>query len=162
MKMANGIVFLLVASISPAVLALDSACKPILDASEKKMNQAGWHSIATLTSGTRMESMKADGGFFRNVGGTWMKSPVNYDTAEKDMIAQMKSGEVKLTLCQSAGSEMLDGMPVTVFTSRIEMKGAPAEDSRLYIGKSDGLPYKQSGKSVQVVYKYKNILAPKI
>ena len=78
------------------------------------------------------------------------------------MIDQIKSGEVKVTQCSSGASETVDGIQVFAFKSKIEMKGAPAEESTLYIGKSDGLPYKQVGKSVSVSYKYKTVTAPKL
>ncbi len=162
MKISKVLAMVCMASLSPLVLALDSACQPIVDASAKKMNQTAWHSIVTLAGGMRMENIKAGGGFFRNVGGVWAKSPVNFDTAEKDMIGQINSGEVKLTQCKSLGSELLEGKLVNVISSSTEMKGAPAAESQLYIGKIDGLPYKQTGKSFQVIYKYQNIAAPKI
>ena len=162
MNAPNMIAGLLMVAVSPMAMALDAACKPIVDASEKKMNQAAWHSIATLKSGAHIESMKAGGGFFSNVGGVWTKTSANFDTAEKDMIRQMNSGEIKLTLCKSLGSEVVDGVPVNVVSSRIEMPGAPAADPKLYIGKSDGLPYRQAAGTVDVVYRYKNVSAPKI
>ena len=142
--------------------ALDSACSPIVAASEARMKQSAWHSVTTLSGGMRMENMKVNGGFYRQIGGTWMKSPISFDQAERDMIAQIKSGEVKLSKCASAGFDIVDGVPVSVVTSTVEMKGAPAAESKLYIGKLDGLPYKQVGKAVNVSYKYKNISPPKL
>jgi len=60
------------------------------------------------------------------------------------------------------GSDVVDGVAVNVISSRVEMAGAPAADAKLYIGKSDGLPYKQVGAAVTVSYKYKNISAPSL
>ena len=142
--------------------ALDSACNPVLTASEARMKLSSWHSVTIINGNMHMENMKADGMFFRQVGGAWMKSPINFDTAERDMLAQIRSGEVKVSQCKSEGSEVVDGVPVSVVTYRVEMKGAPAADSKLYVGKLDGLPYKQVGQSVNVRYKYKDISAPKL
>lgn len=143
-------------------LALDSACNPILTASEARMKLSSWHSVTLINSSMRMESMKVNGMFFQQINGAWMKSPVNFDIAERDMLAQIRSGEAKLSQCKSAGFEIVDGVPVSVVSFRIELKGAPAADSKLYIGKLDGLPYKQVGQSVDVSYNYKNISAPKL
>ena len=143
-------------------VAADSGCNPILAASEARIKLSAWHRVTTLTGGMRMENMKIDGKFLHQIGGVWMKSPVSFDQAERDMLAQIRSGEVKLMQCASAGSDIVDGVPVNVITSRVEMKGAPAADSKLYIGKLDGLPYKQVGETVNVTYKYKNISTPKL
>lgn len=142
--------------------ALDAACIPILTASEGRMKLASWHSVTIINGNMHMENMKVNGMFFRQVGGAWMKSTINFDTAESDMLAQIRSGEVKLSQCKAGGFEMVDGVPVSVVSYRVEMKGAPAADSKLFIGKLDGLPYKQIGQSVNVSYKYKNISAPKL
>ncbi len=150
--------FVIEANASP----YDSACNPLLAASEARMKQPAWHSVTIINGSMRMESVKINGSFFLQRDGKWMASPVNIDVAEKEMLAQIRSGEIKITQCKSAGGDIVDGIPVNVFKSRIEVRGVPAADSTLYIGKRDGLPYRQSGTSVEVSYKYKNISVPRL
>lgn len=161
---ANNLIILAAACCLPvgSALALDAACNPMVTASEARIKQAAWHSMTVVGGNYRIEHMKLAGSFYSQNGGVWKKSPVNFDDAEKGMVAQIKSGEIKLTQCSSGASDVVDGVPVTVFKSRIELKGAPARDSTLYIGKADGLPYRQVADTVNVTYKYKNITAPKL
>lgn len=49
------------------------------------------------------------------------------------MLAQMKSGEVKISHCKAVGSETVDGVPVTILAYRVEMKGAPAATGESYV-----------------------------
>ena len=156
-------VVLIVSFLIPAsAIALEASCFPMVSASEARIKQPSWHSVTVVNGNLRMENIKVSGAYFLQVGGAWSKSPTNFDEADSAMIAQLKSGEIKISHCSSGASEVVDGVQVYVFKSRIEMKGAPAEESTLYIGKADGLPYKQLGKSVNVSYKYKSVSAPKL
>lgn len=163
MEAKNWILLAAVCLLPAKAWAIDAACTPMVTASEARIKQAAWHSQTQLGANFRIEHMKLAGSFYSQNGGVWKKSPVSFDEAEKTMVAQIKSGETKLTGCSSSGSDVVDGVAVTVFKSRIEMKGAPARDSTLYIGKADGLPYRQVAEGgVNVTYKYKNITAPKL
>ena len=145
----------------PSAFALDAACEAILKASEARIKQPAWHSITEIGGGTRMEAIKSDGQFFRKTGGKWAKFPASVDDAERKLLAQIRSGEVKLTQCKVLGSDVVEGEPVTVVGSRTEMQGMPAREAKLYIGKRDGLPYRQTGENFTVVYRYKDVVAPK-
>lgn len=159
----NRNLLLLMAFIHPAsAMALDASCAPMLSASEARLKQAAWHSSTVVNGNFKIEHMKVSGSFFQHVGGAWAKSPVSFDETEKSMISQIKSGEIKLTNCSSGNTEVVEGVQVYAFKSKIEMQGAPAKESTLYIGKADGLPYKQVGKDFTVKYKYKDISAPKL
>ncbi|MGQ0793579.1 MAG: hypothetical protein ACT4NX_05755 [Deltaproteobacteria bacterium] len=163
MKMYKWAVAALLLLFAGNAAAADSSCNPILAADEARIKLPAWHTILvdSDSDGVRIEVMKVDGKFFQNIGGEWMESPMNFDQAVRTMVAAVRSGEVKLE-CASAGSDIVDGMPMSVITSRVEIKGAPAADSKLYIGKSDGLLYKQVSGAVSVTYKYKGISAPKL
>ncbi len=154
------ILFVLIAA--PSVFALDAACEAVVKASEARIRQAAWHSITEMGSGMRMEVVKADGKFYRQVGGKWTKFPVNIDDAERKLLAQIRSGEIKLTQCRVVGSDVVDGVPVTVVSSRTELPGAAPGDAKLFIGKRDGLPYRQTGEAFKVVYRYTGVVAPKL
>lgn len=153
---------LLLAVASPSVLALDAACEPVVQASEARMKQPAWHSIMKFGNGERLEAIKASGQFFHQVDGKWTKFPVNLDVAEGKILAQIRSGEVKLTDCKAVGNDMVEGVPVTLVSSRTEMAGVPPGGATLYIGKQDGLPYRQVGDSVTVEYRYKDVVVPKL
>ena len=143
----------------PAVFAADAACEPVLKASEARISQPAWHSISKVGA-MSVEMIKADNQFFRKVGDKWTKFPVNIDDTERKFIAQMRSGEGKLTECKVVGSDIVDGVPVTIISSRTELKGAPPAESKLAIGKLDGLPYRLTGNNVTAVYSYKGVVAP--
>lgn len=147
--------------ITPSALAFDTACEPVLKASEARILQPTWHSITELADGMRMEAIKVDSQFYSQRADKWTKFPVNIDDAERKLIAQIRSGEVKLTECKVIGTDVVDDIAVTVVSSRTEMKGAPPGDAKLYIGKLDGLPYRQTTSSgLTVVYRYKGVVAP--
>ena len=153
--------FLFALVATPSVFALDATCEMVLKASEARIDQPAWHSI-TETGGMRMEAIKANGQFYRRTSEKWTKFPVNIDDTERKLLTQIRSGELKMTQCKVVGSDSVDGIPVTVVSSRTELKGAPPGDAKLYIGKLDGLPYRQTGEKFTVVYRYKGVVAPKL
>ncbi len=141
--------------------ALDTACDPVMKASEVRINQPAWHSVADLAKGKHMETMKVDGQFYQQMNGKWKKVPFNLDETERKMLEQVRAGEIKLSECNALGNDTVDGKPVNVVSSRTEIPGAPvAGPTKLYIGKSDGLPYKQVGEHIKVIYSYSGIAAP--
>lgn len=147
---------------APSAFALEPACEAVLKASEARLKQPAWHSISELDGSMRVEMIKANGQFYRLDGGKWTKFPIDIDQMERKLIAQMRSGEAKLTQCKEVGSSVVEGIPVTIVSSRTELKGAPPASSQLYIGKADGLPYKQTGEKVNVTYRYKGVVVPKL
>lgn len=153
--------FLLALVATPSAFALDATCEMVLKASEARINQPAWYSI-TETGGMRMEAIKAGGQFYRRTGEKWTKFPVSIDDAERKLIAQIRSGEWKMTQCRAVGNDSVDGVPVTVISSQTEVKGVPPGDAKLYIGKIDGLPYRQTGEKFTVEYRYKGVVAPKL
>jgi hypothetical protein len=153
---------LLLAAASPSAFALDAACESVLKASEARMKQPAWHSVIEFGDGMRMEAIKSNGQFFQQIEGKWTKFAVNLDAAETKLLAQIRSGEVKLTDCKVLGTEVLEGMPVTAVSSRTEIEGAPPGSATLYVGQQDGLPYRQTAKDATVTYRYKNVVAPKL
>lgn len=145
--------------VTAPAFATDIACEVILKASEARMSQPAWHTVSEVGA-MRVEMIKANNQFFRKVGAKWTKFPVNVDELERKLVAQMRSGETKLTGCKVVGSEVVDGVPVTVVTSHTELKGALPADAKLYIGKADGLPYQIKGAEMSASYRYKGVVAP--
>lgn len=149
-------------SLFPPAFALDAACTPLVNASEAKLAQAAWHSV-TESTGIKLEAIKVDGQFFMQMDGKWKKFPIDLDKAEKTAITQMQDGSIKVTNCKDEGSETLDGMEMTVlsYTSEVPESGIPAANAKLYIGKNDGLPYKNSSDNTTATYRYTDVVAPK-
>lgn len=152
------------ASLSPA-FALDSACDPLVKASEAKLAQEAWHSI-TESKDVKVQAIKLKGEYFVEFDGKWQKAPMDMDQAEKAAIELIKSDTIKVTECKEEGSETLEGVEMSVFSYSSEMPGSglPKTTSKLYIGKADGLPYKtllDEEGGVNTI-KYKDISAPKI
>jgi hypothetical protein len=144
--------------------ALDAACEPILAASEARMKMPAWHSASEVNGGNfKLEAIKADGKFYIRTGkGKWSLSPINIDETEQKMLAQIASGEIKLAQCKDEGSETVEGTATRVISYRVEIKGGPAADTKLYIGKADGLPYAATSDKAKSRYSYTGVVAPKL
>lgn len=148
--------------LSPA-FALDTACGPLVKSSEAKLAQPAWHAVVE-SAGLKLESIKIDGQFFMADEGKWTKAPMSLDAAEKIAIKQIQDGVIKVTDCQDAGTETVDGMEMTIlsYTTEVPGSGFPAANTRLYIGKADGLPYQSSSEDTTATYRYTNVVAPKL
>lgn len=149
----------------PTALAFDTACDPLIKASEAKLAQESWHSV-TETKDEKIQAIKLKGEYFVEFDGKWQKAPMDMDQAEKAAIELIKSDTIKITDCKEEASETMDGIEMMVFSYSSEMLGSgiPKTTSKLYIGKEDGLPYKtlldQEGSMNTI--KYKDISPPKI
>lgn len=149
----------------PPTFALDSACDPLVKASEAKLAQESWHSI-TETKDVTVQAIKLKGEYFMEVDGKWQKAPMDMDQAERAAVELIKSDTLKITACKEEGSETIDGVEMKIFSYTSEMLGSgiPKTTSKLYIGKDDGLPYKTllDEEGGMNTIKYKDISAPKI
>lgn len=141
--------------------ALEAACEPLLSSSAAKITQPAWHAIHSEGEAIRIADQS-----FMKMEGQWMKSPIDLNQVEQQVIEQMKSGAIKVTDCKEAGTETLDGKTMRIFTYTTEVpnSGIPAAKAKLYIGQEDGLPYLQTGiddkDESKVTYSYKDIKAP--
>ena len=87
---------------------------------------------------------------------------MNLDEAEQQMNDMIRSGTAKLLECKVLDDETLEGKSMKVVSSRTELPGAPASPlAKLYIGKSDGLPYQQVSEQMKTTYRYDGVSAPK-
>ncbi len=147
-----------------AVAALNAACMPIVNASEARAAKATWESVTVISPNNfKMEAMKVGGQHYTRMTGSknWQKAAVDLSNAERNMVAEIKSGKVKLSKCKVEASETIDGVAMQVVSYSVEMAGAPAASAKLYIGKSDGLPYAQTGVNMKTRFRYTGIVAPK-
>ncbi|MGQ0698168.1 MAG: hypothetical protein ACT4PZ_07985 [Panacagrimonas sp.] len=151
-------------------LALDAACEPYLKAAEKTAAQATRHGV-TESDGMRMESIVIDGAAYINDGKKWSKLGAGFAGAERKMLGDIRSGQIKLYDCKKLGRETVDGLATTVYSYRMDIPGMKEmmaalgksagadEPSRAYIG-DDGLVYAQAGAGTRVRYRYTGVTAP--
>ena len=150
---------------TPAVLALDAACAPLIEASEAKVAQPAWHAVSRIDDFTS-EVIKADGKFYMFLNDKWIVAPMNMDEVERETVASIRSGKIKVTGCQSAGAEMVDGIETSVLVYTVELPGSgiPAAQTRINLGVADKLPYKQgsaAGETKQsTTYRYTGVKPP--
>lgn len=142
--------------------ALDKACDPVIHAIEKKMAQPAWH-INIQMPDSNMEAIKLGDTFFMHPPeGSWVPSP-NLDQAEKIVLGQMQSGEMKVTECRDEGRQTINGNNMNVTSYKVEVSGLPQPTSlvKLYTGVDDGLPYLQtSDGGYKTIYRYTDVTAP--
>jgi hypothetical protein len=141
--------------------AFDSACQPLVTASEAKIAQAAWH--ASHPGG---EAMRIADKSYMKMDGQWMESPLDLNEVERRVVSSMLNDELKVTDCKEAEGETVNdkAMRVFIYTTELPASGLPAATAKLYIGKEDGLPYLQTDldakESSTVTYYYENLKAP--
>lgn len=145
--------------------ALDAACAPFVAAAEKTAAQPARHSVSQLDATTRAEAIIIGGKMYMQFAGKWMKGPPNFVATEKQLNAQMRSGEIKLSECKKLGRESVEGISTTVYSYRMKMPGTTLGSetpAKIFIG-DDGLVYAQdSGDGAKVRYRYTGVTAPKL
>lgn len=155
---------LLTALIPPAYAGVDPACAPVIKASLTRAAAPAWESVAVMGGGSfKLEAMKINGQhYMRTNGERWKKAPVDLSEAERQMVAQINNGTIKLTQCRDEGNGTIDGVATRIISFTVAMKGAPASSTKLHVGKSDNLPYAQMADTVKVRYRYTGLTAPKL
>ena len=139
-------------------LALEAACAPVIAASEARMKLPFWQSVSDINGSLRLETIKTDGKYFTRLGKeAWKPAPVNIDETEQRMLARIQNGEINLTQCKEAGSEILEGRETRVISYLIEITGWPPVNAKLNIGKADGLPYAAISKNTKIQYHYNGV-----
>lgn len=144
--------------------AVDLRCQPIIKASQARIAQPSWHSVTVIHANhSKMEFMKTGGKFYmRSNDGVWKKMSFSLDDTERKFLDQISKGDVPLSQCKNAGEETVEGVTTIAVSYRVELeKGKPSQESTLFIGKADGLPYQQTTNTFKVTYRYKNIVEPK-
>lgn len=159
------VVCLFTVGLNSAVHAgVDPACIPVIKASEARAAAPAWESVTVVSPNDfKMEAVMTGGQSYRRVtGGVWTKTLIDHSQAERELLAQINSGVIKLSRCKTEGSETLDGVATNVVSYTIEMAGAPAASAKLYVGKVDGLPYAQISAQTKTHFRYRGVVAPKL
>lgn len=142
-------------------VALDANCEPIMKANEASMKTPTWQKISTLTGKDfKMEIRKIDGQYYMLMGKTWKKQPASFNATVESFDNLVHSGKIKLSNCKEEGSETIEGIDTTVISYRVEMQDGPTANAKVYIGKTDGLPYADASANTQSRYSYKGVVAP--
>ena len=149
---------------SAAMAGVDPACAPIIKSSLARAAAPAWETVTVVSPGNfKMEAIQAGGqSYMRMNGERWKKAPVNLAKAEQQVVAQINSGQIKLSKCKDGGDSTIDGIPTRIINYTVEMTGAPAAAATLYVGKADGLPYAQTGDKVKTHFRYRGVTAPKL
>lgn len=150
--------------LSPSAFALEAACEPILQASEKRISQPRWKAETVLLDESKIESIKINNVFYSGRNGKWSKIAANLDEQESKFVAQLRSGAVVMSNCKAEEDDKHDGVEVSVISMHLQVpgEGGASLDAKLYIGKKDGLPYLQTSSNTKTTYRYKNVIAPRL
>jgi hypothetical protein len=151
---------LLLFLVSSPALSLDATCEIYLNAAEKSASQPARHSITEPGDGTSLEMVMIDGQHWSRVDGRWAKFPGgNLLTAERSMVAAIRSGRYPISNCRKLGSERFEGVATTVIAYTLKMRGTQGDETRAYVG-NDGLVYGQVSGNTRVRHRYTNVKSP--
>lgn len=147
---------------SPA-LAVDAACEAYLRAAEKSAGQPARHMISE-SDGTRLELITVGGHAYTRFGSDkWESLPPSASahlvSAEKKLVAAIRSGEYRISGCRKLAAEKIDGAPMTVYAYTLAIPGMPAGEAKAYIG-ADGLVHGQRADGAVVRHRYRGVTAP--
>ncbi len=147
-------------------LEAEPGCAPIVNAMVAEMGAAAWHRTATIGSGAgamKMELLKADGVLYRRIrDGAWSRMPMTVAALNQTNGELLKSGKLKVRSCRRVGAEAVDGVPTVAYEYTTEIAGAPKPYvGRLWVGVTDGLPYRIAAAETSQTIVYKGVTAPK-
>jgi hypothetical protein len=148
---------------APTAFAADSACDPVIKASEARASMGTWQSTTTVNQNFKMNAMKIGGQTYTQVAGeAWKKAPFDASEAERQLLAQIANGQITLSQCKVDGVATVEGIATKVISYVIKMPGADAVAAKLYVGKFDGLPYAQTSVQTSSRYRYTGLTVPNI
>lgn len=112
-----------------------------------------------IKSGNAMEMIVIGKNTWMRMGGKWQKMPMKLDSTIEDMRAAFnKEGRQWFNEVKYTGDDAVDGKPAYVYTYHGKGPSNIGEnDSRLWVGKADGLPIK-----IESVYRTGNLKTLKI
>ncbi len=158
-------VAVIVVAAGPARAQTSPVCKAVSDAM-LRVTTTPHHAVATISALSEVtESILAGDTNYFKYHGVWKKSPLTpKDNLERE---QENIKNAKVYTCKQSPDEVLDGMPVAVYTAHSETTDVGTTDAKLWISKATGLPVKtESDLDIGVKqhqsmrYDYANIKAP--
>lgn len=140
--------------------ALDAACEQVAAAADKKLAAPAFHDHKALT-GFFQELMAVDGKLYQR--STFAgKSPEAWTRAAitlADIRSAAANHRRQLVSCTALGNDTVDGVATNVVGFKVKADGATAE-GRVWIGKADGLPYREEAPGLKGRTVYRNLKAP--
>jgi hypothetical protein len=85
--------------------------------------------------------------------GNWVDLPESAIAAGRSMVADIRANPDAISGCEIAGTDRIEGIPVTVIRARIAPGTVPAYAATLYLGVDDR-PYRMVSDEIQVDYRY--------
>jgi hypothetical protein len=153
---------LLLISLAASVdaLAFSADCETFLAAAEKSAAQPARHSIAELGAGLLAESITIDGTSYIKADRGWNRIGIDMLAKERELNAQMRSGELVLEACEVLGPQTVDGVVSTAIRYRVAIPGADPATATVHV-RGDGLVHAVStGDGTWVRYRYEDVVAP--
>lgn len=141
--------------------ALDAACERVASASETKLAAPAFHDRKEL-GGLVHELLAVDGKLYARdaVAGrppeAWAPSPVTL----ADIRSAARTYRGLLQSCRGLGSESVDGVVTDIYAFKVKTGGTVA-DGKVWIGKADGLPYREEAPGMKGTTVYRNLKAPR-
>lgn len=147
------------AALPPAVLAVDAACKPILDANRAKFAAPALHD-------KKFDPKQPGVPFaeFIKVGkDAWMKAENQWMKISPGMLQTMQNFDPDgfgMHNCKLIGPGLAGTRPAKIYTWDLKVAGKRYTGSKVWIG-LDGLPYKEAGDGYTGTMSYTGVVAPK-
>ena len=94
---------------------VDPACAPVIKSSLARAAAPAWEAVTVVSPGNfKMEAIQFGGqSFMRMNGERWKKAPMDLAKGEQQVVAQINSGQIKLSKCKDGGDSTIDGIPWT-------------------------------------------------
>ena len=151
--------------VSPRLALAQAGCEPLIKAMNAEMNALAFHrtvDMKTARVAMKMEVIKADGQLFRRMNdGPWAKMPMNAAALNQTNGELLRSGKLTLIGCQRVGDEAVGTVSTVIYEYTSTIAGTPKPYAgRIWIGASDGLPYRSESTSMTVRTEYRGVKAP--
>lgn len=159
--MPHALLFLLLLATGSASAAdSDSACKPVIDADKARAAAPAWHAKKTMGN-VSMEIIRLGNDVYANMGGTgWKQMPP--PMAASIVNAGNQADQFTVSDCHKLGDEAVDGVPTSVWSFKTAIKDKPPIAGKVWIGKQDGLPYREEGEKHAGTTSYTGVVAPAV
>jgi hypothetical protein len=136
----------------------DAACKPIIDADKARAAAPAWHAKKTM-DGMPMEIIRLGDAVYANMAGSgWSQMPPPMAASIVD--AGNQADRFVVSDCRRLGEEDVGGVPTTVWSFKTAVKDQPPITGKVWIGRRDGLPYREEGERHAGTTTYEGVRAP--
>ena len=152
---------LLASLLAPSIaLATSADCEVFLAAVEKSAAQPARHGVTQIDDGVIAEAISVGGKSWIKADREWRALGFDLLAKERELNAQMRSGDLPLEACEALGVQTIDGVATTAIRYRIAIPGAGPSTAVAHI-RADGLVEAVASDDGSVVhYRYEHVAAP--